>query len=301
MNIIKWLKIYVLACWSILIFQLLSMPMRPSSHPQFTFADKAVHIVLFFVLTFLIIYAWEERLNPKQFLRLSVAASVFALAYSIFFEFYQMGVPGRDADVNDVLAGVIGIGGAFYSGYLFFRLGRPKLLLHICCIGCGVYVSQILQEKYNVILYFYNPNIFPREEYDRRLEEIKKVSKKFGFPIFIGNYDYETWKQGIKGYEQEPEKGERCMICYRERLFEAARFAASKNIPYLTSTLTTSPHKDAQAIMRIGQEAAKKYGVEFLPIDFKKNDGFKKSSKMSRDLGLYRQNYCGCEFSIKSN
>lgn len=176
---------------------------------------------------------------------------------------------------------------------------KPKLLLHICCVGCGVYVSRLLKENYNVILFFYNPNIWPKEEYAKRLAEAEKIAREFNLELINGEYDHEKWLATVKGHESDPEKGERCLICYKFRLVEAMKIAQSHNCEYLATTLTTSPHKNAQAINEIGEKSAGQYGLKFLGQDFKKQDGFKKSAALSRELGLYRQNYCGCEFSVR--
>ncbi|MDO8667972.1 MAG: epoxyqueuosine reductase QueH [bacterium] len=174
---------------------------------------------------------------------------------------------------------------------------KPKLLLHICCVGCGVYVSQLLKLDYDVKLFFYNPNIWPEEEYKKRLGEAEKIAKKFNLELIKGEYDHDKWLKAVRGHESNPEKGERCLICYKFRLDEAVIMAKKFSCDYLTTTLTTSPHKVASAINEIGEQAAARFGIKFLSQDFKKQDGFKKSSALSRELGLYRQNYCGCEFS----
>lgn len=174
---------------------------------------------------------------------------------------------------------------------------KPKLLLHICCVGCGVYASQILKQDYEVILFFYNPNIWPEEEYEKRLVEAEKIAEKFKLELVKGNYEHDKWLEAARGHANDPEKGERCLICYKFRLDAAAAMAKKLNCGYLTTTLTTSPHKNASAINQIGEQAAAAFGLKFLNQDFKKQDGFKKSSALSRELGLYRQNYCGCEFS----
>ncbi|MEI6596656.1 MAG: epoxyqueuosine reductase QueH [bacterium] len=173
---------------------------------------------------------------------------------------------------------------------------KPKLLLHICCVGCGVYVSQVLQQDYEVKLFFYNPNIWPEEEYKKRLNEAEKIAGNYKLELVKGLYDHNKWLKAVHGYENEPEKGERCLVCYKFRLDAAAVMAKKLNCGYLTTTLTTSPHKNALAINQIGEQAAAQQGLKFLNQDFKKHDGFKKSSALSRELGLYRQNYCGCEF-----
>ncbi|MFH0892675.1 MAG: epoxyqueuosine reductase QueH [Candidatus Falkowbacteria bacterium] len=174
---------------------------------------------------------------------------------------------------------------------------KPELLLHICCIGCGAYVGKMLDEEYSVSLFFYNPNIYPETEYKKRLEEIERTAKHLSLPLFLGAYGHLSWLESIRGHETDKEKGERCLICYRERLRETARMAEEKKFDLFSTTLTISPHKDAKAISEIGSDLSLKYKVTFLDRDFKKQDGFKRSVALSHELGLYRQNYCGCEFS----
>lgn len=174
---------------------------------------------------------------------------------------------------------------------------KPNLLLHICCIGCGVYIVQTLKDEFDIQLFFYNPNIFPKDEYDKRLAEIKKVAQIYNLEVIIGDYDHHKWLLQIRGHEQDAEKGERCLICYQARLIATAQMAKENNFQFFGTTLTISPHKDAAAIIKIGKDLEKEYGLRFLDKDFKKQDGFKKSAVLSKELGLYRQNYCGCEFS----
>jgi len=176
-------------------------------------------------------------------------------------------------------------------------LGKSKLLLHICCAGCGVYVSQLLKKTYIVTLYYYNPNIFPQSEYEKRLAEVKDIAHKFKLDLIVGNYDHDKWLEKIKDHENDPERGGRCLICYSDRLASTAKLAQKSKFDLFTTTLTVSPHKDALAINKIGNDLSLKYEVKFLDRDFKKQDGFKKSVEWSKKLDLYRQNYCGCEFS----
>ncbi|MEA1962970.1 MAG: epoxyqueuosine reductase QueH [Patescibacteria group bacterium] len=175
---------------------------------------------------------------------------------------------------------------------------KPKLLLHACCMGCGAYVSDFLKANFEVILYFSNSNIFPEKEYNVRLKETKRIAKKFNLKLICDDYNHKNWLSGIKGHEADSERGERCWICYKYRLESSARLAVTKKIKYFTSTLSVSPHKDAKAIKIIGKKLEEKYNLKFLDNDFKKNDGFKKAVEFSKVLNLYRQNYCGCEFSL---
>lgn len=172
--------------------------------------------------------------------------------------------------------------------------------MQICCVGCGVYVVEALKSEFSeIVLYFYNPNIWPNEEYMRRLEEAKKIAAKFEYRIIIADYDHSGWLDMVKGLEAELEKGKRCLLCYRDRLDAAAKKAQELGFDYFGTTLTTSPHKDASVISGVGLEIAQKYGINYLDKDFKKDDGFKKSCQITKELNLYRQTYCGCEFSIR--
>lgn len=176
---------------------------------------------------------------------------------------------------------------------------KPKILLHICCAACGAYVGQLLQENYSVTLFYYNPNIYPESEYNLRQSEVNKIALKYDLPLIIENYNHHDWLKKISGFELEPEKGERCLICYSDRLQKTAETAKRNNFDNFTTTLTVSPHKIAQAIISIGQNLGAQYGIKFLDLDFKKKDGFKKAGILSQELNLYRQNYCGCEYSRK--
>ena len=178
---------------------------------------------------------------------------------------------------------------------------KPKLLLHICCVGCGAYVSRQLKQDYEVALFFYNPNIWPAEEHKKRFGEAEKIANNLRLELIIGDYDHDRWLGAVRGHENDPERGKRCLICYKYRLAATAQRAREMGQDFLATTLTTSPHKNALAINRAGEPAARAAGLKFLNQDFKKQDGFKKSAALSRELGLYRQNYCGCEFSRTHN
>ncbi|MCP2519235.1 epoxyqueuosine reductase QueH [Candidatus Aminicenantes bacterium AC-335-A11] len=174
---------------------------------------------------------------------------------------------------------------------------KPKLLVHVCCAPDGLYVIKILQENYYVSGYFYNPNIHPEEEYHLRLQETKKIAEILNFDLIEGEYDLEKWFEMIRGFENEPEKGRRCDICYAIRLNRTAEIAKNENFDIFTTTLTLSPWKKAKKINQIGRMLGKKYKITFLEADFKKKDGFKKSVELSKEFNLYRQNYCGCIYS----
>lgn len=179
------------------------------------------------------------------------------------------------------------------------RLEKKKILLHVCCAPDATHVISVLKENYEPVIFFYNPSIFPDDEYFLRLSEAEKLSKSIGVELLKCSFSPEKWYELVTGFEDEPEGGERCEICFRMRLEETARHAKENSIDIFTTTLTISPHKNSSLINRLGKEAGLKYEVEFLEADFKKKDGFKKSIELSKKHGLYRQNYCGCEFSLR--
>ncbi len=174
---------------------------------------------------------------------------------------------------------------------------KPKLLLHICCAPCSTHVVELLREDYDLSAYFYNPNIHPESEHLRREDEIKKYAGKIGLELACAEYDDVRWFQMVKGMENAPEGGERCFLCYRMRLEKSAQYAKKHGYQFLTTTLSISPHKNAEKINEIGLEVASGYGLQFYTADFKKRGGFDRSIRMSKEAGLYRQSYCGCIFS----
>jgi len=176
---------------------------------------------------------------------------------------------------------------------------KPKLLLHTCCIGCGAHVFQKIKDDYKIILYFFNPNIYPREEYDKRAAETEQIAKDMNLELVVGEYQHHEWQKLTKGLAFEPEGGKRCEICYALRLTKAALKAKELSCNKFATTLTISPHKKAEAINNIGRSLAVNYGIEYLDSDWKKQGGFQESCRLSRELNLYRQNYCGCEFSLR--
>ena len=176
---------------------------------------------------------------------------------------------------------------------------RPRLLLHLCCAPCSSYVVELLAPSFHQILYFYDPNIHPYEEYVKRRDEAARHAGTMGIEFIEGPYDVDRWRELTTGREEDPERGQRCSICYEMRLEEAARFAGKMKCEYFATVLSISPHKDAGRINEIGYKLSEKYGVRYLPADFKKRDGFKKSMELSRRHGFYRQNYCGCLYSMR--
>ena len=186
------------------------------------------------------------------------------------------------------------------------KAGRvPRLFLHACCAPCSSYVLEYLSRFFSVTVFFYNPNISPKEEYEKRVAEIRRLISEMEFlhPVSMveGEYKPEDFYEMAKGLEDVPEGGERCFRCYRLRMEEAARLAEQGGYDYFTTTLSISPLKNAGKINEIGQELSQIYKVEHLPSDFKKKNGYKRSIELSHEYGLYRQNYCGCVFSRKES
>jgi len=170
-----------------------------------------------------------------------------------------------------------------------------KILLHICCGVCSSWpVEKLRQDGYEVTGVFYNPNIQPIDEYERRLEAARKACSIQGIELIEAPYDSANWLALTRGLEKEPEGGKRCAVCYRTRLEYTASKAGELGIGRFTTTLSVSPHKDAVLINKIGKESG---GAGFKEYNFKKEDGFKKANKFSLGQGLYRQNYCGCVYS----
>lgn len=181
----------------------------------------------------------------------------------------------------------------------------PKLLLHSCCAPCSSYVLEYLSEYFKIMVLYYNPNIFPEAEYNYRVQEQKRLIEELPckYPIqFIHEpYTPEEFYQSVKGLEQEPEGGKRCMVCYRLRLERAAQIAKAGGYDYFTTTLSISPLKNAAALNEIGKELEEKYGIRYLFSDFKKKGGYQRSVELSKQYQLYRQNYCGCVYSANEN
>lgn len=178
----------------------------------------------------------------------------------------------------------------------------PRLLLHSCCAPCSSYVLEYLSEYFSITVFYYNPNIFPAEEYEKRVREqeafILRLPAKHRISFLEGPYEQERFYETAKGFEQEPEGGERCFRCYRLRMLEAAQMARAGGFDYFTTTLSISPLKDAVRLNEIGEKLSREYGVAYLNSDFKKRDGYKRSIELSREYGLYRQDYCGCVYSL---
>lgn len=183
----------------------------------------------------------------------------------------------------------------------------PTLFLHSCCAPCSSYCLEYLSDYFEITVFYYNPNIFPAEEYEERVKEQERLilelnaaGVKHPIRLVKGEYRPEDFYAAAKGLEQEPEGGARCTECFKLRLYESAKLAKEMDFDYFTTTLTISPLKDAERLNRIGEEAGERYGIRFLNSDFKKKNGYKRSTELSREHDLYRQNYCGCVFSRQS-
>ena len=178
---------------------------------------------------------------------------------------------------------------------------RPRLLLHACCAPCSSYCLEYLNRYFQITVFFYNPNIDDAAEYARRKAELLRLIAEMPMErevsVLEAPYDSAAFLQIAKGLESEKEGGARCKRCFALRLEETAKTAAAGGFDYFTTTLTISPLKNAALLNEIGQAAAEKYQVSFLPSDFKKNNGYLRSIALSKEYGLYRQNYCGCSFS----
>lgn len=177
--------------------------------------------------------------------------------------------------------------------------GRKKLLLHVCCAPCSTACLEFLSKYFHVSVFFDNPNIDSQEEFSRRLEEEKRFVAGTGYAeeIIVVPYESGRYTDVIQGLEDEKEGGKRCHACFRLRLFASAKYAKEHGFDYFTTSLTISPHKNAAMLNQIGKEAMARYGVAFLPSDFKKKEGYKRSIILSDEFSLYRQDYCGCVYS----
>ena len=179
----------------------------------------------------------------------------------------------------------------------------PKLLLHSCCAPCSSYVLEYLSDYFEITVFYYNPNIFPESEYTKRILEqqmlLQDMKVKYPVSFLAGNYDRDRFYEIARGLEHLQEGGDRCFKCYELRLAEAARIAREGEFDYFTTTLSISPMKNAEKLNEIGNKVGAKYGVSYLQSDFKKKNGYKRSIELSKEFGLYRQDYCGCEFSFR--
>ena len=172
--------------------------------------------------------------------------------------------------------------------------GKPKLLLHVCCAPCSAGVIPVLKEHFDISLFYYNPNTYPKDEYLLRAEEFSKLTD---LPLIVCDYNHNEFLNTIKGYENDIEHGTRCQKCIELRLMNSFQYAKMYDFDYVTTSLSVSPYKDSEFINNCGERLEQFYAVKFLYSDFKKDNGFLNSINTSKQLGLYRQEFCGCEFS----
>lgn len=181
------------------------------------------------------------------------------------------------------------------------RRDIPSLLLHACCGPCSSYVLEYLSKYFNITILYYNPNIYPEEEYRRRLEELKKFLNDCSFENSVSlveaRYLPEEYYQAVDEFKQLGERSLRCYHCYQLRMEEACQYAFKHHIEFFTTTLSISPYKNSEWINEIGEKLEQNYGVSYLYADFKKKNGYKRSLELSKEYNLYRQDYCGCVFS----
>lgn len=179
----------------------------------------------------------------------------------------------------------------------------PSLLIHSCCGPCSSYVLEYLSNYFKIVLFYYNPNIYPQEEYFKRLDEQKRIINKIDsinkIELVEGEYNTKKYYDAIKGMENLGEGSQRCFDCYEFRLIEAAKLCKEFNMDYFVTTLSISPYKNAEKINEIGYRIGKEFNVNYLPSDFKKKGGYQRSIVLSKEWDLYRQDYCGCVFSKK--
>ena len=183
---------------------------------------------------------------------------------------------------------------------------KQKILLHSCCAPCSTAVIERLKDDYDITILYYNPNIYPKEEYIKRKNEeikyikhLKESNSEISISMLDCDYESEKFYDAVKGLEKEREGGARCAVCFKLRLEETARKAKDNGFDLFGTTLTVSPHKNAELINAIGTALAEKYEIEYLVSNFKKQNGYQRSVELSKENGIYRQNYCGCEFALK--
>lgn len=175
---------------------------------------------------------------------------------------------------------------------------QSKILVHTCCAPCSTYsFEKLINDAYDITGYFYNPNLHPESEHDKRLDELVKYAEKRKYSLITEIEPASVWFDSVKGFEQDKEGGKRCESCFEMRLEKTALFAKHNGFDGFTTVLTISPHKNSSVINEIGKKIAEKHGIIFIEENFKKKEGFKKSLKLSDEYGLYRQNYCGCVYS----
>ncbi|MDD4995699.1 MAG: epoxyqueuosine reductase QueH [Patescibacteria group bacterium] len=173
---------------------------------------------------------------------------------------------------------------------------KSKLLLHTCCGVCGAWVPEMLAVEYAVTIFYFNPNIYPTDEYERRRDAAKATAERLGIEFIEGEYDHNAWLEAVRGLETESEGGKRCAVCFDYRLGETARYSREHGFDFFATTLTIGRNKRADIINPIGEKRAGEYGVKFLAGDWKKAGGQEETRRRTAEHEIYRQNYCGCEF-----
>jgi predicted adenine nucleotide alpha hydrolase (AANH) superfamily ATPase len=176
---------------------------------------------------------------------------------------------------------------------------KPKLLLHVCCAPDAAWVLNLLKNEYDMCCYFFNPNIFPEEEYNKRLNEAKKVAELFNVPLVFEPYNPLEWETAVKNFLDTKEGGKRCEECFYLRLRQTAKYCKNAGYNSFTTVMSISPHKNIDMLNAAGKKSAQEFGVIYAEFNFKKKNGFLNSIKLSKELNLYRQNYCGCRLSLK--
>lgn len=178
---------------------------------------------------------------------------------------------------------------------------KPRLLLHVCCAPCSSAVMELLSKYFDITIYYYNPNIHPKQEYEKRFGELVKLNKvmNLNYNIVQPEYNPQEFFDMAKGYEDLPEGDIRCKYCMAQRMESCAKYAKANNFDYFTTTLSISPHKNSKWINEIGYNLQDKYGIKFLYSDFKKNNGYLESIRLCKVFDIYRQDYCGCVYSLR--
>ena len=181
---------------------------------------------------------------------------------------------------------------------------RPSLLIHICCGVCSVYPLQYLRQYFDITIFFSNSNIYPYEEFERRLDALKTylgILNDENIKLIVDSYDNDSYTEKLSVLKDEPEGGKRCRMCYTMRMEETFRYAQKHSYDYCTTVMSISNRKNADWLNEIGEQLEKKYGVRYLYADFKKGDGITMNDRMNKELNLYHQDYCGCIYSIRNN
>jgi len=179
---------------------------------------------------------------------------------------------------------------------------KPKLILHICCAICGGYLIELLKEKFQITLYYYNPNIWPKEEYEKRLIMVKKLAEIYQIELKEGKYENDLWLENILGLEKEPEGGKRCQVCFKMRLQKTAQLSQESDAPYFSTTLAISPFKNEELINQLGEQIARANNLIFLSLKEigVKKELWAKTFELAKKYHFYRQKYCGCQFSLST-